>query len=403
MKIIALVEDNWIGHRPTYLKLFAKILLDLGHQVIVFCPQPQEVKSWVILNCGEKSKNFIAFALQKRENNTFPIYQVRSILNAVNRWSHTRIAIEQAELQTGNVPDLVFFTWMDSYLAPYLTYHLVDQVFPYNWSGLYFHPRELRIRQKFWSICRGFLRALALFKSPRCRGVAILDEGIASRLRSQISNKPVITFPDFADDFTPDSDYVIAQKIKQQAQGRKIVGLLGLQSKRKGILTLIRVAKQAIKENIFFVFAGQLSEQTFNINERKEIQYFVQSQPENCFFYFQRIPGEPQFNALINICDLLFAVYENFPHSSNILTKAAIFEKPVLASNRFCIAERVHKFSLGLCVEESNVSQSLEALLCLSQGINFHHEPINFKFNEYRQLHSIERIYTLLPQIINAS
>jgi hypothetical protein len=52
-------------------------------------------------------------------------------------------------------------------------------------------------------------------------------------------------------------------------------------------------------------------------------------------------PDEAQFNSLVYICDILFAAYNNFPNSSNILTKAAIFQRPVVVSNNFCMEKRV--------------------------------------------------------------
>ena len=403
MKTIALIEDNWGGHRPTYLKIFTKTLLEFGHQVIVFCPEPTELSEWILQNLCPHPERLHAFKFQKPEPSSFPVMQIRLILNAVNCWRNVKKSIQYISLKIGNSPDLVFFPWLDSYLAPYLTHHLIDSIFPYQWSGLYVHPRHLRLGQKFGSLCRGPFSQHAVLKSSRCKAIAVLDEGIVKKLQSSIGDKPVIAFPDFTDTSPPDLNFTIAQQIKEKAQGRKIIGLLGLQSKRKGILTLLEVARQTTEEDYFFVFAGRLAEHTFTVQELTSIQNFVNSQQSNCFFYFENIPDGTAFNALVDICDILFAAYKQFPHSSNILTKAAISEKPVIVSKKFCMAERVEKFKLGLSINEGDVLQCIEAIRYLCHQFALKDGQLQPNFEDYRHLHSTEQLKTTFLQILEKS
>ena len=400
MKTIALIEDSWGGHRPTYLKIFTKTLLEFGHQVIVFCPEPIELSEWIAQNCCSHLERFHAFEFYQTKLSSFPILQLRLILNAVNRWRNVKKTIENISLKIGTLPDLVFFPYLDKYLAPYLTHHLIDKIFPYQWSGLYFHPWHLRLGQKFWSICRGPLRQHAVLKSSRCPAIAVLDEGIAEKLQRKVDGKPVVTFPDFTDRSPPDLSFPIAQQIKEKAQGRKIIGVLGLQSKRKGLLTLLEVARQTVNDNYFFVFAGSLAEQTFTSQELTNIQNLVESNLSNCFFHFERIPDESSFNALVDLCHILFAAYEKFPHSSNILTKAAILEKPVIVSKKFCMAERVEKFKLGLSIDEGAVLQCIEAIRYLCRQLELEERQLEPNFKGYRHLHSTEQLKTKFLQLL---
>lgn len=62
MKTIFLIEDSWGGHHPTYLKIFTKTLLELGHQVIILC---RKYNQWsclyfrpLYLNFGQKFWSF---------------------------------------------------------------------------------------------------------------------------------------------------------------------------------------------------------------------------------------------------------------------------------------------------------------------------------------------------------
>ena len=67
------------------------------------------------------------------------------------------------------------------------------------------------------------------------------------------------------------------------------------------------------------------------------------------------IPGEPQFNAFINACDVIFTGYLNFKGSSNLLTKAAYFNKPVIASEGFCMGKRVEKYHTGIVIKQDDI------------------------------------------------
>jgi glycosyltransferase involved in cell wall biosynthesis len=294
--------------------------------------------------------------------------------------------------RTGTTPDFVFFSWLDNNLHVGVHPLILDRVFPYSWSGLYFNPVHLRTKLRWAALRRGPLAQTVALRSPRCRGVAILDEGIADSLQRQLGGKPVIVFPDFADEVAPATDYPLARQVQEHAAGRRVIGLLGTLQRRKGLLTLLEVAEHADARDWLFVFAGVLDERTFTPVELSRIREIAQAAPENCFFHFGRIPTEADFNALVAGCDVLFAVYEHFPHSSNMLAKAAVFEKPIVVSNGYCMAERVTRFGLGRCVNEGNVAQCLDALSALLNPRSATDVVEKSNFLAYRQAHSIDQL-----------
>lgn len=61
----------------------------------------------------------------------------------------------------------------------------------------------------------------------------------------------------------------------------------------------------------------------------------------------EKIPDESCFNALIAESDLIFAAYKQFTGSSNLLTKAAAFRKPVIVSRGLCMGRRVEQYGTG--------------------------------------------------------
>ena len=68
---------------------------------------------------------------------------------------------------------------------------------------------------------------------------------------------------------------------------------------------------------------------------------------------------------------VIFAVYRDFFRSSNMLSKAAYFEKPILVANGCLMGERVERYGIGLAVDQDDTLGMHEALLALAsiQGL----------------------------------
>lgn len=396
MKTIALVDTLWGGHHPTYLKFFAKTLLELGNEVISLCPEPEEMNLWIASHCPELASNFHSFELHEPSPSQFSGRRLQARAMAVARWQRAAQSIQEISSKLGKAPDITFFAWLDTYLG--LIPAITDTIFPYPWSGLYFQPLYLRIPPKLRWMRHGILNPLSVLKSSHCPVVAVLDEGIADKLQQKL-NKPVVVLTDITDESPPDMNFEIIKEIYAKAAGRKIVGLLGSLDKRKGTLTLLEVSRQA-SDRWFFVFAGRLAEPAFTAAELARIEEIVKANPDNCFFYLNSIPDGSRFNAVVQVCDVLYAAYENFPYSSNILTKGAIFQKPVIASKNYCMGERVEQFNLGYGIEGGNVSQCVSILERLHEELSTGSLSIQPDFEGYRHLHSIEQLSSAFQKIL---
>ncbi len=387
MKTVALIDPYRSGHHSDYIKLYTKSLLSLGHRVMVFYPEPLELKSWGESNCHRHRDNLHLFEAHEPEQWNVPLLRLQKALNGITWWRFAAKALRKAEAETGQRPDLVFFPWLDSYLGNYQSHHLIDTIFPHDWSGLYIHPRHLR-RQMRYSNSRGGLHDYdEALRSRGCRAVAVLDEGIAATLQDKLQGKQVIIFPDVADASNPAHDFPLRHEIIAKAAGRKIITLMGGLAKRKGILTLLEAAGKADARNRFFLFAGLLAESSFTPRELESIRKIASNPPDNCFFHFNFITKEAHFNALVELSDILYAGYEEFPHSSNILTKGALFKKPVIVSRGYCMEERVKAFSLGESIRYDDASHCIEAITRLLEE-----EKPAADFAGYKNLHSEERL-----------
>lgn len=399
LKVIALVDTLWGGHHNTYLKFFSKTLLDLGHEVVAMCPEPDEMNQWIACHCPDHINNFHSYKLTEPEPIRLLPPRLQNIVLAVLRWQRAAQSIQMVASKLGKIPDLVFFAWLDTYMQPLLIPAIVNRLFPYKWSGLYFQPRHLREPLKFQRILRGSLNPISVLKSSLCPVIAVLDEGVADKLQ-QKTHKSVVIFPDFADPSPPDLEWDVAKKIVEKASGRKIVTLLGTQGKYKGLLTFIEVS-QTVKSGWLFVFAGRFLRNGFTATELTRINNIVSANPSNCFFYLTRIPTESQYNALVWVSDVLFAVHENFPFSSNTLTKAALFEKPVIAGEKGCMGERINKFNLGYKTQEKNIAQNAVVLKKLYDELSVGKLSVQPKFEEYRQIHSIEQLTIVFQKLLS--
>ena len=392
MKTIFIVELFWTGHHPTYLKLFTKSLLELGHKVIVLCPEPDEVNDWVFDNCEETAGRIDVYEYNRPELRVSLPGRMKPALVTVRRWKEAATAIAKISGDLCLVPDLVFFMYLDVYLNKHLPRQIVDTIFKYNWSGLYFAPFHLRIPCENLFSKFSPLRRDSLLNAKNCKFVTVLDEGVVKKLQFYLACKPVVVVPDIADISPPARCYPVIAEITSKARGRKIIGLLGALDKRKGLLTLLEVARQTSNEDYFFVIAGRLNTLTFSEAEIGIIDTFLKADHQNCCIRFEFIPDEASFNALVDCCDIIFAAYERFYYSSNLLTKAAYFHKRVIVSDGYCMAERTRKYNLGVVVKEGSVADTIGAIRCLTVGAQNNGCEIDRKFDAYVADYSIEQL-----------
>ncbi len=397
MKTVALVDTDNSGHHTAFMRLFAQSLLKLGYRVRIFIPQKELIDKWMDTHCKEYLHNYQSFELKNSYTSYKYLGPFNQAFSVLSRWKNVRRYIKQSEKESKIKIDIVFFAWLDSFLANYLHPNLLHFYFPYKWAGLYFHPRHTRLEPACLDKKASFTDVDIVLTSRKCLGVAIHDEGVVKRYEQRLNNK-VVLFPEIADDTAPDTEYWLAKEIKAKAKGRIILGEIGLQ-RHKGMLTLIRLAKIADPDKYFFAFLGSKTYATLSKEEVDEAEDFFNNPKEHIYTYFESIPEGASYNAVFNLFSVILLVYNAFPSTSNRLTKAAIFRKPVIASNRFCIAEDVEKYQLGKTVEEGNHLEALEKIEILLQEIN--NKTFTFaRHEEYSKIHSTSVLLEKFKEIL---
>lgn len=397
MKTIALVDGLDKGHHVGFIRQFAKSLLDLGYKILILFPESNQVIPWLNIHCPQHSSH-IFYKPYNFQNKKFEKFgRFNDALSALTEWFFLKKTIRKFEKEEKVKIHHVFLAWLDTFLACYLHPRIVAYFFGWEWSGLYFHPKHMRLTPQCLKDRPSLSDIDILLTSVRCKGIAVHDEGIINIFSKRL-NKLVVLFPEFADDTIPTSSHALAQSIIKRAKGRTIVGMIGLEL-RKGLYTMVQLAKALKDDDFFFVFCGNKNYDSSH-GEGVEIENFLGEEHENCFVHFSFIKEGHDYNSIFNTFDIPFIVYINFASSSNVLTKAAIFCKLVIASNRFCIGEDVKKYKLGLTIEEGNIDQAIDALKKLRIKIEKNDLPVE-SFILYKDLHNIKMLPNKFATILN--
>jgi len=388
------------GHRLAYMRLFSRALLELQCRVIALCPWPGAVNDWLVAQ-GVPCERFHGFEFND-EVITSPAWRLRRVWVPLARWHKLAAAVRRAGTRCRASVDLVFLCWADSYLydCSRLAAALLPAVFRHRWSGLYFHPRHLRDNTR--PDAGLFSCSDHVLRTRRCTGITVLDEGIKEALEKRAGCK-VVAFPDVADVSGVARDSAIVGRIARAGKGRLVIGLVGYLARRKGVLTLLRAAKAASGKPWVFVFAGLLGEAelaSYRGREGDEIDELRFRPPPNCLTYFGHIPDEPEFNAIVESCDVLFAAYDDFYHSSNILAKGAAFHKPVIVEDGYCMAERVREFRLGEVLQGTTPEDVIRAIQRLEATSDAPGEADSPEWQRYREVHSAARLKDAFREVI---
>ncbi len=395
IKTVVIVETKWWGHHPSYVKKFIRIFVELKAEVICACPSPREVQDWV---SGEPMLQGKVTCVKLPSHKFFS----RLELNIRNRhphranlfrWIAVRIVLERARRKTRRPVDLVFMSMLDDYLFTSQLDYRLDIVMPYPWTGLVLFPKLPEIERARWGVPPRRIEAAF------CKGIFFLQETAVSAF-GRATGKRCESFPDFTDTSVApaDSQFSTIQKIREAARGRKIVGLYGALGKRKGILLLLKCAAEVKNDPIFFVVAGesiggrQDPDLLFFENELRTGAY------PNIFFSRGMIPTEADFNALVEVSSVIWLVYPNWPYSSNLLTKAAYWKKPVIAAEGGILADRVRRFGLGITADAYSIPALVQGLrvVCLGNTASIN----SAGFDDYCKMHSEDRLRDILSRLL---
>jgi glycosyltransferase involved in cell wall biosynthesis len=396
-KHITFIDFIAIGHHETYLKQFVQCVVGMGYRVTIFYPDKNSISAWVQSELTSHSASVAVYEIPEvpmHGNNRFLV---------LRRWMLARKFLRNRKVK----PDLVFFPWIDDFrfrkdhkLVDKFNLKWVEWFFPFKWSGLYLHPTHLRMADSIHNRFPGY-DIDDVFKLKNCSSICILDEGVKEKLEEKIQ-KPVIRFPDFADDFVDDTSPITIELVKA-ANGRKIVLLIGALHHRKGLSILLKTAKVSTEKNWLFVFTGELFRNDYDAEELQEIERQIKLPDQNIFFYPRRIKDEGEFNSIIKVCDVLYAAYYNYPHTSNMLNKAAIFKKPLVVARGFYMDEIITQLKMGEVIDESNPVNAKKAIEKILETPGYINNEMLKGFETYRAKNSISKLEDAIHEVLRVA
>lgn len=414
-KPVIVITYGYGGHVPTYHNLFIRSLLNCGVDVYSACGWNQEVRAVFESNPDTKEKlktptlNSMKTEIAVRSAFSFlswmPLSGVlwdmlrnNEILRSIRgrrRWAGARVAVDEIVQLYGLDEYRLLFTYIDEFLGAYIEPSYVDAMFPETWTCLYIWAERLS-----WSNgrARGFSRE-RVFSAKSCVGVGVLDETASNILEEAINPNKMITFPDVVDS-TPPNDYdPIAKSIRNRANGRKVIGLVGQLTPRKGLVQFRWLMQNADPNKFFFAMVGECTPLQFDPLTRSWLEQEI-TEKDNLFRSLQRIPDDAAFNAICDSCDILWAVYPNFAGSSNVLGKAALLEKPVLVASGAGLKMEalVREWSLGRSVPPDKLSEILQHLDSLIEDLECRRDSFDFK--GYRELISIDQFAEAVYRLV---
>lgn len=401
MKTVCLVEVSNGGHREAFMQLFVKALAETGNAVICVMPDFSEVKSWVENNYPEFKSKIHYFSIHYPHDNTTKFSRLGVLKRAVAVWKFYKKEIQNIEKLSDSKIDLVFWNCLDGYVFNYFPSFISDLIFPYKWSGLYFHPNHLRINPELLNKSTRKFDIDNCLQADHCVAVTVHDEGVLTGFQNRI-HKKVILFPEIADATAPVKTHALATLIKEKAKDRIIVGIIGLEP-YKGALTLMRLVKIADPSKFFFAFTGYFLDsflKNLTAEEKNEYLFFQNNLPENCIWATGGFKEGADYNSVFCSFDIINIVYKNFYSSSNRLTKAAIFHKLVLGNNYGCVGDDIPKYNLGETADENNIEEQYQKLEILRNQILAKDFPYE-QWKIYAEKHSTERLKEKFEELLN--
>ena len=401
VKEVVLVDQYCTGHHLSYLRIYASIMIELGYDVVVLCSDTDLVSRYLFdLISDKKNKIRVLKILDIKKQNV----KVNKIKNGLirdvmeSRQAYLRFLLIEKTLQVHKISraSLVVFMWLDDYISKLFPGFALDRFFLNKWGGIYFHPSRIKYDETSSRCFRDVLHRVPVFGSSRLMFVGLFDASMIGRLQQKNSRCNFQWLPDVAEKYPPDLASATIRKVLDLARGRKIVALLGSLGKRKNVISFFEAVERCTNENVFFLCSGQLQKGDYSKDELEFISQIAVRFRDKLYYDEEYIGSDVVFDTLFHISDILVAVYDRFPSSSNLITKAALHKKNIIVSNEYLMGEVVAEYGLGLLVN----SGSAEDLLCAINNILCKSEDVQGRFSDYLDKYSLDNLKGRLKDIL---
>jgi hypothetical protein len=396
--LIAVADWNTGGHNLTYFACFCRAFLELGCEVAALCPDPENVRK-ILAECGQEaalSIRHVRFAQLRMQ--PLPRRLPQRYRTAVEPFlfaSHCRRLLKELEGDFGRRVDMIFLACLYEYQQPHLR-RLVGAL-DRPWSGLNLHARAGPKPGCGASDENCPFTMPDLLHHGRLVALAVIDEEMAPVIE-QALRKPVVLLPDITDE-RREANHPLEQRFLRFSGGSKLVLSIGHIKPNKGVINLAKVALDPAAREFAFAFVGEVLWSLFSPGERDFLEYALTAAP-TAVFHTIRIPDGVAYNSVVHACDVLFAAYRDFPHSSNTLSKAALFEKPLIVSEGHLMARRVQEYRMGEIVPQEDPEATLRAIRRVTDDYPAWLAEKLPRWKEYREMHSYPALVKAFSRLL---
>lgn len=237
----------------------------------------------------------------------------------------------------------------------------------------------------------------AYYQLSDFQGTCFLDEGVCAQYKKALPSQHFEYMPDIAEVELPARRTALTTQLLAQAAGRKIVFMGGSIGKQKNLAIWFELVRRVDPTRWYFVQIGRLNHNNLTPSDQRALAAIEAEHPANLMIYPAYLPDEREFNEVISVVDVIFAVYRDFKRSSNMLSKAAYFEKPILVSEAYLMGERVKRYKIGCAVKEDDVESVRQGLAGLETTPDF-----GAHFDAYRRDFNLESAAQRLSRFIQA-
>jgi len=403
---VALVEWYWMGHHPSYAVHLALAISKAGMDVVPFCANPADFQKR--LNNSEyqrlkhSGKIHLANQIQRAGSRVNWPRRVIPIGRAVNHFGILGKQLRRWSQRNNKRIDQAFFCCVYDMDFEYFRY--AEPLFRFPWAGLYFNSRFFRLPDTPIPYQARFSCPEKYFSLPSCTGVAVVDPRAVQAMKERIGmQKQVVLFPDFTDislDCTKAGENIgLASKIRRFAHGKPIISLVGHLQRTKGLLSFTKAACESSMQDITFFLGGEINWQEISEADKQWLLKAWEENP-NIFSHFQRLSSEDVLNQVIAESDVIYTAYNDFPNSSNILTKAALLKRPVVVSEGHLMAELVRDYQLGEVVRDDDLANICQTLRTMLQPGYLDQLRQRACWQDYADLQSADRLPQAFQQLL---
>ena len=280
-------------------------------------------------------------------------------------WQEFRLLLKYASKYKSNH---VFIPYFDT-LQIAIT---LNKSLPFTYSGIYFRPSfyynnlakhhsSWRDRVQYW---REKLTLSLVLKKPELKTLFCLDSLAVKYINQLSSESKAVYLPDPIQ-IHPNLELNIEQLRANLGidPWRQVYLLAGGIGKRKGldkILDSISLLNSELCHKFCLLIVGSIEENYYQYCLNKAEQ-LTNSLPVQIVFKNQYIL-ESEFQQNIELSDVVLAPYQRHIGMSAILTRAAISQKPVLASDYGLMGEITRRYRLGIAINSAKASEIAEGL-----------------------------------------